>query len=286
MWTQLMGTDAQVNTEVTDEALDDDFQAGFTNAETSTETPRTDDKTGEEANPAEQTAPPPEFVQLTKQEVEELKARAALIDEIKATQDKSFGTLGGTIRSIRQDLDAMRQGKKVEIDQADIDALKEDFPGLSKALEKVRDLQVIAPTVDQEAIGKMVDERAGAKVTALLQDLESRALRRVHPDWKEYGESKEFAAWVGAQPAEFQQKLAAASDAWDSDFIGSAMTSSKTAAKAKASADAKAAEVASNAQDDASARRSRMSAAVSPRGSGATPGPNDDDQFHEGFKTG
>lgn len=273
-----MGTDAQVNTEVTDEALDDDFQAGFTNAETSTETPRTDDKTGEEAKPAEQTAP--EFVQLTKQEVEELKARAALIDEIKATQDKSFGTLGGTIRSIRQDLDAMRQGKKVEIDQADIDALKEDFPGLSKALEKVRDLQVIAPAVDQDAIGKLVDERAGAKVTALLQDLESRALRRVHPDWKEYGESKEFAAWVGAQPAEYQQKLAAASDAWDSDFIGSAMTASKEAAKARANADTQA------AQQDASARRSRMSAAVSPRGSGATPGPNDDDQFHEGFKTG
>lgn len=258
---------------------EDQFAAGFENGNAPTETPgpADDDTSGEQET---STTPAPEYVQLTKQEVEELKARAALVQEIKATQDKSFGTLGNTIRSIRQDLEAMRQGKKVDIEQADIDALREDFPPLAAALEKVRDLQVIgAGSLDQDAIGKLVDERAAAKVTTLQQSLEARFLKRVHPDWEQYGESADFKDWVQAQPAEYQQQLAAASDAWDSDFIGDAMTKAKEAAKQRAAASA-----ASTASADT--RRSRMSAAVTPRGSGATPGPNDDDQFHEGFKTG
>jgi hypothetical protein len=256
-------------TATTDDEGNEGFLEGF--KDQSTPTARPPDSG---AQPAEQQ---PEFVQLTRQEVEELKARAALVQEIKATQDKSFGTLGGTIRSIRQDLDALRQGKKVEIDQADIDALREDFPPLAAALEKVRDLQVVtAGGLDADAISKMVEDKAAAKVTEYRQGLESRLLRRVHPDWEQYQESPEFSAWVGSQPAEFQQQLAKASEDWNSDFIADAMTAAKKAAQATSRA----------RDDDASTRRSRMSAAVTPRGSGSTAGPNDDDAFHAGFKSG
>lgn len=270
MTTEITDTpDTQTATETQTDEGNEGFLEGFKDEGTPTARPPETD--------AEKAEPQPEFVQLTRQEVEELKARAALVQEIKATQDKSFGTLGGTIRSIRQDLDALRQGKKVEIDQADIDALREDFPPLAAALEKVRDLQIVtAAGLDSDAIGKMVEERAAAKVSEYRQGLESRLLRRVHPDWEQYQESPEFTSWVGSQPAEYQQQLAKASDDWNSDFIADAMTAAKKAAQAAARTQ----------EDDASTRRSRMSAAVTPRGSGTTSGPNDDDAFLAGFKSG
>jgi len=272
-----MTTETTETTPITDTTLDDDFQSGFDNAETSTETPRADDD-----EPQDEASAPaaPEYVQLTRQEVEELKARAALIDEIKATQEKSFGTAFGKLGGLERDLKALKEGKRVEIDQADIDALREDFPPLAAALEKVRDLQIVSGAgIDQDAIGKLVEERAGQKVSEFKQQLESRFLRRVHPDWETYATAPEFTAWVQTQPADFQQQLAKASDEWDSDFIADAMTKAKAAAKAQADANRQ-------VDGDASARRSRMSAAVTPRGSGNAPGPNDDDEFHAGFKTG
>lgn len=254
----------------------DDFNAGFLDDPTPTAAPGPD----EASTPAEPAAP--EYAQLTKQELEELKARAALIDQIQQTQEKSFGTAFGKLGGIERDLKALKEGKKVEIDQADIDALQEDFPGLAKALEKVRDLQVIQTggTVDAEAVDKLVQER----MKPLLDDIpgkveqvvETRLLKRMHPDWETYQVSDEFRNWAKAQPAEYVQRLATT---WDADFIGDAMTKAKEAAKAAKKVD-------TPTEDPASTRRSRMSAAVTPRGTGGTSAPSDDDAFNEGFRTG
>lgn len=255
------------------------FAAGFDDDDSPTETPPgdSDDEAGasEQAKGADeqQSQAAPEYVQLTRQELEELKARAALIEQIKATQDKSFGTMGGTIREIRQQIDAIKGGKRIEIEQSEIDELRKDgFEAHAKALEKLRDLQIVNTGVQPEAIEKVVEER----MSGFKQQLESRFLKRVHPDWESYQEHPDFAAWVKAQPAEYQQQLMKASQSWDSDFIADAMTKAKEAAKKRAAA--------TSTRRPQPSRETVLEAAIQPRGTGSAGKPADrSNAFLAGF---
>lgn len=249
-------------TEQTAEEREAAFAAGYED-DSPTETPPGDDDeaeaTAERASDAEAEQPPaePEYVQLTRQQLEELQTRAALIEQIKTTQDKGFGTMGGTIREIRQQIDAIKGGKRIEIEQTEIDELRKDgFEAHAKALEKLRDLQIVNTGVQPEAIDKVVEER----ISGFKQQLESRFLKRVHPDWESYQEHPDFAAWVKAQPAEYQAKLAAASEQWDSDFIADAMTQAKEATKKKAAS--------TTTRRPQPNRETILEAAIQPRGTG------------------
>jgi len=260
------------------------FAAGFDDDDSPTETPPgdSDDEAGagEQAKGADeqQSQAAPEYVKLTRQELEELKTRAALIEQIKATQDKSFGTMGGRIREIRQRIDSLTNGKRIQIEQHEIDELRKDgFEAHAKALEKLRDLQVVNAGVDPASVEKMVDERAGAKLAEYRQQMESRLLRKVHPDWETYQASEDFAAWVQAQPAEYRAQLAKASDNWDSDFIAEAMTKAKDAAKKKAAPSA-------TTRRPPPSRETVLEAAIQPRGTGAASRPADrSNAFLAGF---
>lgn len=235
-----------------------DLEAGFD--DDSTALPPSDDDTpnGDGEQPA---STEPEYVQLTRQEWEDMKARAARIDEIRATQDKSFGTMGGTIREIRQRIDAITNGKRVEIEQSAIDELRKDgFEAHAQALEKIRELQVVAGA-SADDIEKIVEERVNTGVSAYKQKLEARLLRKVHPDWETYQTAPEFEKWVAAQPAEYQQKLIAASNEWDSDVIAEAMTQAKAAAKAAAS-------TSRQPQRRPDSRQAVLDQAIQPRGTG------------------
>jgi hypothetical protein len=227
-----------------------------------TETPGDEDEaeaTAERASDAEAEQPPaePEYVQLTRQQLEELQTRAALIEQIKTTQDKGFGTMGGTIREIRQQIEAIKGGKRIEIEQSEIDELRKDgFEAHAKALEKLRDLQIVNTGVQPEAIDKVVEER----ISGFKQQFESRFLKRVHPDWESYQEHPDFAAWVQAQPADYQAQLAKASNEWNSDFIADAMTKAKEAAKKKAAS--------TTTRRPQPNRETVLEAAIQPRGTG------------------
>lgn len=241
------------------------FDAGF-NDDAPTETPAT----VEEQQEAK--APPVEYAQLTKAEYEDLKARAALVDEIKATQDKSFGTFGRTIKGLQDQVAAFSNGSGVEIDQADIDALREDFPPLAAALEKVRNLRAI-PTggIDQNAIGELVQQRLAPAVQEAERRMELRMLAREHPDYATVDQDPRFKAWIGAQPADFQQGLAQASASYDSVAVGQALTKFKASLKAPAPSPQQ--------------RQSRMQAAVTPRGSGTQAAHDPNDEFNAGFNS-
>lgn len=266
------------------DADDDGFNEGFAGT-APTETPGQ----GNEKPEGETGALPaaPEYVQFTKEEAEQIRARLAAVDELKTAQERGLSTAFGKLGGIERTLKALDPTKKVEIEQAEIDALlaDPDFAPFGRALQKVRDLQVIhaGGPVDEEAIGKIVDQRVEARTTAIRdeirQDLEKRALRRVHPDWETYQASDEFAAWARAQGDEYIGKLMTASQTWDSDFIADAMTKAKAAAKKPQPTPAP------PPSDPASARRARMAAAATPRGTGGAPaaGTTDDDAFDEGF---
>ncbi len=243
------------------------FAAGFDDDTTATptETPaeQQDTDTQQEATPAE---PAPEYVQLTKAERDELMG---LRDQAQRQFGTAFGKIGGIERTLQQ----LNSGAQVEISQEDIDALKDDFPPLAAALEKVRNLRALpGGGVDQEQIANLVAE----KVSAVEQKFELRLLAKDHPDWKQVDADPAFAQWVAAQPDEFKQTLAQASQSYDSAVVSNAMTMFKQSRKAAP---------ATPAADPASARRSRMSAAVTPRGTGGTAAGDSTDPFLTGFNS-
>lgn len=241
-----------------DDGTNSDEQAGFDNDDDmpTGQPPATED---DEQQPAQQAQPEPtvEYAQLTKAEWEEVKARAARIDEIRATQDKSFGTIGNTIRGMQETLKAAQSGAQVEIAQADIDALRDDFPPLAAALEKVRSMRAIPVNggLDQSKVEELLRER----IAKVEQKFEFRLLAKDHPDWQQIDADPAFTKWTAEQSEAFQRSLAQASAEYDSATVSKAMTLFK---EAKAAAKAK-----EPAKPDTT-RKSRFDAAVTPRGSG------------------
>ena len=244
------------------------FAAGFDDDTTATptETPaeQQDNANQQEAEPV-QAEPAPEYVQLTKAERDELIA-------MRQKWENQFGTAFGKIGGIERTIKSLTDGAQVEISQEDIDALKDDFPPLAAALEKVRNLRALpGGGVDQEQIASLVAE----KVSAVEQKFELRLLSKDHPDWKQIDADPAFAQWVAAQPDEFKQTLAHASQSYDSAVVSNAMTMFK---QSRRTAPAPAA-------DPASARRSRMSAAVTPRGTSGASAGDSTDPFLSGFNS-
>ncbi len=246
---------------------DADFAAGFDDEPTATptETPaaqQDDTNQGEKTEPAE---PAPEYVQLTKAERDELIAT-------RQQWEKQFGTAFGKIGGIERTIKSLTEGAQVEISQEDIDALKDDFPPLAAALEKVRSLRALPGAgADPEQIEALVEQRLAPR----LQRMELRLLAKDHPDWNQIDADPAFAQWVAAQPDEFKQTLAQASQSYDSEVVSDAMTKFKQSRKA--------APAPAPTTDPASARRSRMSAAVTPRGVGGPAAPNPTDDLMAGF---
>lgn len=242
-----------------------------------------DNQTANDGQPAQAQAAP-EYVQLTKQEIEELRARAALVEELKATQDKSFGTAFGKLGDLERRLKAMGESAAIEVDQDEIDALRADgFEPLAKALEKVRNLKALpGGGVDSAQVEALVQQR----VAPALQRMELRLLAKDHPDWQQIDKDPAFGQWVTSQGAEFAQSLAKASSEYDGQTVSDAMTKFKAHRQAQEAAAEKARKAADSAQANASARRSRMNAAVTPRGSGGSPASDPNAEFDAGFNEG
>jgi len=247
--------------------FDDGFKA--VSGGTPTGTPEQPPADANEAQaPAEQ---PVEYAQLTKAEVEELKARAALIEQVRATQDKSFGTFGRTIKDIQDQIGKVTAAPTRDIDQADIDALRADgFESHARALENLRDLKVIRTG------GTLTDEDRNELRINLKRELQVEQVADEHPDWQEQVAKPEFSAWKATQSAADQKRL---DESWNPGFITKKLTEFKAHIEQKAKAPAPPA-----AADPTAQRRSRISAAVTPRGSGQTPAPDPDNSFDEGFQ--
>jgi len=254
------------------------FDEGFTNDPHSpTETPGDGGQDeGQRQEPAQV-----EYVQLTKTEYEELRARTALIEDLKSTQERSFGTAFGKIGGIERTIQQLQSGNRVEIDQEDIDALREDFPPLAAALEKIRSLRGLPGSgVEPDQIEAMVNDslaKAGQQREGRFERRELRRLARAHPDYQQIDQDSAFSEWVAKQPAEFREDLAEASSIYDSDVVIDAMTKFKQSRRAAPD---------NTGTDPASARRSRKEAAVTPRGSGTPAASDPNDDFDSGYLTG
>ncbi|MEY2854650.1 MAG: hypothetical protein RL030_1782 [Pseudomonadota bacterium] len=214
----------------------------------------------ETAAPTETPEPPApiaiEYADLTKAEYDALQAK---IVDLTAAQDRSFGTFGRTIKGIQDAVEAMKSGAQVEIDQADIDALREDgFVPLAKVLEKVRSMRSLpAQTIDPAKIDELVQQRVAPALetinTTVERAVETRLLARDHPDWREITSQPGFAAYAAGLPAAERTALDAS---WDSTLIGRHLSAFK----------AKSAPV--TPSESTTQRRNRFAAAATPSGNG------------------
>lgn len=244
--------------------VDADFNAGF--EQNATETPHA-------PNPAEEVAPiveSPKYAQITEEQYQDLVNRSALIDEMKAAQEKSFGTAFGKIGGIERVLTQLQSAPSgVEVTADDFEELRAEFPelaelqakGLSKILGKLKGAG--APDID-----KMVSQQVENLMPRLKIDFALDSV--VGGDWVKERNSQAFMDWEKSQPAEIQQ-LAHSDELSDAKRMLQLYVDSK-----KPTQTAK-----------PSPRKQQLEAAVTPKGTGGpSASPTADDDFSSGFQTG
>jgi len=239
-----------------------------------TETPgATDDNPAPTPAPTPAPEPQPEFVQITRAQLEGLQAAANQVAELRTTVERSFGTAFGKIGGIER---ILNDGGKVEIDQADIDALRsEGFETHARALEKVRDMRIVAKEATLPA--EVLTEMRTSLKEEVMRELAIDQVADVHPDWNEVRQTPEFTAWKATLSAADQDQFFGS---WNPRHVIKALDTFKAYQKAKAPAPPAPAPGANSAD-----RKSRMTAAVTPRGTGAPARTApDEDEFDAGFR--
>lgn len=259
---------------------DDDFNAGF-NAEP-TETPVRTEQSEEVAqvteSPVVEPDPATEFVQLTRGDLDDLRRKAAIAEELKASQaqalDKVFGKIGGLERVLQQYQSETASGKPVEITEDDVAEISQEFPELGASTLKV--LQKVAgklkgtggiqqPAFDPKQFEEVVNKRVDEVRQEIERATELKLLDRQHKDWRDVVQQSEFNEWLKGKPADFQDRI---NNTWDSSFVADALDEFKDTRK----------------KAETTKRQSRIEAAVTPKTMGGVAlGATDDDDFMSGF---
>ena len=195
----------------------------------------------------------PEYAKITKEEWESLKNSADLINQLRTTQDKGFGTFGETIRGIKSQLQGMTAGKKFDMSTEKIEEYREaGFPELADAFEFISGMHSAPamPAPEAPDIAQQIE-----------QTVEKRLLARDHRDWQQIDNDPRFHAFIGLLPDDRRQALAKASNEYDSSVISQEMTAFKQSLQKPTQG---AAQV-----DQSASRRRIMQASMTPRGSGS-----------------
>jgi hypothetical protein len=245
-------------TEVAAPVSDAAFEAGFSGVE---ETPEPEPE-------------PQKFSSITEDQLKELLAKAAEVDKLKEREQRINGTLG----SLKQSIDALRNQPKPTATQVQLtkEAFKKTasvFPEIAEMLAEdlngvltARGASPVDPSQFAQVENKF-NERLQQSQQAMQQQFESKVLTVMHPDWKQVVPSPEFQQWKQTLPQEVLQEL---DNSWDAEFIGFKLNEFK---------DWKSKAVQGQAQ-----KKSRLEAAITPRGGPIAPTKTIDDAFIQGFK--
>lgn len=240
--------------------------------------------------------------------VSKIKSAVALLDKL-GSDPQAFikqlvdGKMGEVKRNwIPEALKGLNTGKSSGFSPARLARLKEDYPDLHAILtEDLGEInEATAEAAAQAPASGVTPEQLEAIRTAAVeqavQQVEEKALKRAHPDWLKQVNSEEFRAFMGTKTDEEIKEFY---DSKDADYIGKRLaefrdykpaapavpaTPAAAAPDAPAAPDAKALAEATRAAQ-AETRRSRIAAAVAPKGVGtARPdAPDDEAAFEEGF---
>ena len=147
-------------------------------------------------------------ITITQKDFDELKAKAARVDEIDAkfqkSLDSAYGSLGGKLEMFEQKLHNMQAPSTpvpitkesftalatyLDGDDALIDALVTDFGNLPMGGAAA------STQVDYEAVNAAIAETVTERVDQITKDFEIKLLTLQHPDWRTTRASEEFLAW-------------------------------------------------------------------------------------------
>lgn len=265
----------------TPEPTQEGFAAGFEDTPTPQEAPAQTQAEGatEGGAPEVRPEPEPEFVQITKAELEQLKEAAAAVAEIRSAHqtsiDKAFGKIGELQRTLTE------RGGRLAIKKESMDALREDFPLLAGIFEQIAESS--GAEADPAQVDKIVQERVAAAQVEIERRLERKRLLSMHKDADEVFAAEDWKAYFEGLPAD---KAGTADDWWDADFVAGHLTAFKAQREATEAAAKAAKEATDRAAAEAAERKSRMSAAVTPRGGGGVPVAAKNSDFAAGFAEG
>ena len=198
----------------------------------------------------------PEYAQITKAEWESLKNSADLINQLRTTQDKGFGTFGETIRGIKSQLQGMTVGKKFDMSTEKIAQYREDgFPELADAFEFISGMHSAPAMPAPEAVD--ID-------TQIKHGVEKGLLARDHRNWQQIDNDPRFHAFIALLPDDRRQALVKASNEYDSSVVSREMTAFEQSLQKPTPTTQGAAQA-----DQSASRRRIMQASMTPRGSGS-----------------
>lgn len=280
----------------TAESEDAEFSSGFTGEATGV-TPPPAEAPAEEV--AAEAPAAPEYVQVTKAQLDSFLGLSTQIEQIRADSQKkidtAFGKVGGLERRLQEMQSATPAGYAIEVTDDIVADLVEEFPELGaktlgafkKFAAKLKGTGAQSASFDPNAVAPLITESA--------RSLQRDILSIKHEDWETVVglpdaagvvPDTEYRKWLAQQPAEAQAKL---SGSWDAREIAKSIDSFKAAAKAATERAAKeAADKAAALVAKPSARQRTLAAAANaPRGEGGHPAaPTEDDEFNAGFNAG
>ena len=248
--------------------LDDDFEAGFSQAG-QTKTPDPAEETPEAEAPPEVELP--KLAQITEAQFQELLAKASLVDEMKADSQRKFDNAFGQLGGLKQTVERFNSPNStpVQVGEEDFSEMNTEFPelagmqakGLNRVLAKLRG----GGTVDAAAIQQIVTQQ-----TAEYRADSLDRLNDIVEDWE--SKRPDIQAWVATQP-DAVKALA------DSENVRDAASLLRQYRAAKS-------QPVEIAKPAVTTRQRQLEAAVTPRSArGAAPEPGVVDDFEEGFNS-
>ena len=264
-----MPGEVTVQDEVVDQSATDEFEAGFEDATTTPQESSTPAQTTEAA--PEQ--PAPEYVQITKQDWEQLLNKASVIDEMKAESKRAIDTLNGNLGGMKQVVEQLRQGKNVKLTPQQFKRTVSEFPQLAELLADDLNEALGGASSAPAFSSEEIEQRAKKVAQETISPFERKLLRLYHRDWDTVLRSDEFKTWQNTLPPDVNQALVNSNDG---EFVADKITEFKDW-KAKHT----------KVAPKANSRRQAIEAAVPVRGTGShTPTSRSaEDEFNEGFNS-
>lgn len=274
------------------DAVDDDFAAGFNEpATTPTTTPAPVD-VSVDAPPTESKPVPvadPKY-EMTQAQYDDLLRRASSIDDVRSEHkkllDSAFGKLGSQQQLLERLQSSTQAGKIVKVTEADFKELIDEgytelaqmqAAGFNRILEKMQlrgsegEVQKPADPDYKKIFGEQFTPERAALKEELRYELAHDSLTDMHEDWETVLNSPAFGEWAKIQKVydRKDRKGVSFNESLDPRFVGKVIADFKASSKKN------------------STRQNVLEAAVHPRGSGGIASPSeDDDDFHSGFSGG
>jgi len=264
-----------------------DFASGFSDEPTKPRERTAKPDKPEQAAPEKVTAEteaPPEHVQITRKEWEEVRAAAARTASYESQLSRLHGTAGRLQAAINglQKADAPAETRKVEIPKAAFEAMAKDFPELAEHNRAALEAALSGLKLEGDGTDESKLEKA---LTGLLAKKEMEGLEDTYPDWRtivgavdvnkeQPDPNNAYRRWLSTKDAEYQRRInETESAATVQRSIALFRRETRTAPK--------------TAPEKPQARADRFRAAVQPKGDGAAPAPSntDNDDFEAGFRT-